>query len=171
MRSIYQDPKSRSCSVNFCQGCLDKQQEIDRLKAVIQALREKLSLHKRRARAGLCGSSTPSSQVPVKANAKPEAAAKRGGAKPGHPGNGRKKHSQVDIDEIRDLPVDPFCSHCHSLLISKGYRQRSVFDINPIAVRKVLYRLERKACPSCGLEVSAKAKDVLAKSMLSNQLL
>jgi transposase len=57
------------------------------------------------------------------------------------------------------------------LLISKGYRQRSVLDIDPVTVRKVLYRLERKACPSCGLEVSAKPKDVLAKSLLSNQLL
>ena len=171
MRSIYQQPKSPSSGVNLCEGCLDKQLEIDRLKAEIQSLREKLSLHKRQAQTGFFGSSTPSSQIPVKANANPEAVARRGGAKPGHPGKGRKKHSQAEIDQIRELSVEPFCSHCHSLLISKGYRQRSVLDIDPITVRKVFYRLERKACPSCGLEVSAKPKDVLAKSMLSNQLL
>ncbi|MGA9772289.1 MAG: hypothetical protein WBV94_24870 [Blastocatellia bacterium] len=72
---------------------MQKQREIDRLKAEIQSLREKLSLHKRLAKAGLFGSSTPSAQIPVKANAKPEAIARRGGAKLGHPGNGRKKHS------------------------------------------------------------------------------
>jgi len=171
MRSIYQEPKSRSLGVNLCQGCLDKQREIDRLKAEIQGLREKLSQQKRKVKTGLFGSSTPSAQIPIKATAKPEAVAKRGGAKVGHPGNGRKKHSQDEIDEIRELHPEPFCSHCQALLISKGYRKRSVLDIDPITVRKVLYRLERKACPSCGLEVSAKPKDVLAKSLLSNQLL
>lgn len=171
MRSIYQEPKSLSSGVNSCEGCLEKQREIDRLKAELQALRTKLSLQKRKHKAGLFGSSTPSSQLPVKTNSTAEAAAKRGGAKVGHPGKGRKKHSPEELDEIRELHPQPFCSHCQALLISKGYRKRSVLDIDPISVRKVLYRLERKACPSCGLEVSAKPKDVLAKSLLSNQLL
>lgn len=141
------------------------------MKAEIQALRTKLSRHKRKAQAGFFGSSTPSSQVPIKANSKAETAAKRGGAKVGHQGSGRKQHPQDQIDEIRELQVEPFCSHCQTQLISKGYRQRSVLDIDPVTVRKVLYRLERKACLSCGLQVSAKPSDVLAKSMLSNQLL
>jgi len=171
MRSIYQEPKSRSLGLNFCQGCLDKQREIDRLKAEIQSLRVQLSKQKRKDKAGLFGSSTPSSQIPLKANSKQEVIAKRGGAKAGHIGNGRKKHSQEEIDEIRELHPEPFCSHCHCLLISKGYRKRSVLDIDPITVRKVLYRLHRKFCPSCGAEVTAKPSDVLAKALLSNQLL
>jgi transposase len=171
MRSIYQQPKSPSSGINACDSCLQKQMEIDRLKAELQALREKLAYHKRKAQTGVFGSSTPSSQLPIKTNSKEQLVAKQGGAKPGHPGKGRKKHLQGDIDEIRELHPQPRCSHCQTSLISKGYRQRSVLDIDPITLRKVLYRLERKACPSCGLEVSAKPGDVLPKSLLSNQLL
>ena len=171
MRSIYQQSKHSFSGVNSCDGCLQKQQEIDRLKQEIQALRQKLALHKRKAQTGIFGSSTPSSQLPLKANSKEELVAKHGGAKPGHSGKGRIKHPQDDVDEIRELHPQASCSHCQSSLISKGYRQRSVLDIDPITLRKVLYRLERKACPSCGLEVCAKPGDVLPKSLLSNQLL
>jgi hypothetical protein len=68
MRSIYQEPKNLSSGVNLCEGCLEKQQEIDRLKAELQSLRTKLSQQKRKDKAGFFGSSTPSSQLPVKAN-------------------------------------------------------------------------------------------------------
>ncbi len=86
MRSIYQEPKSPSHGVNPCQGCLDKQREIDRLKAEIQSLRAQLSKQKPKDKAGLFGSSTPSSQIPLKANSTDEASNKCGGAKPGHQG-------------------------------------------------------------------------------------
>lgn len=171
MRSAYQQPKSPSSGANSCDQCLEKQREIDRLKAELQTLRVKLSVQKRQAQTGFFGSSTPSSQLPVKTNSKDEASQKRGGAKVGHPGTGRTRHAPAEVDEIREVVVEPFCSHCQTRLLSKGYRQRSVLDIDPIRVRNVLYRLERKACPSCGVEVAAKAGDVLAKSLLSNQLL
>lgn len=171
MRSVYQEPKSPSLSVNSCQGCLDKQREIDRLKAEIQSLRVQLSKQKRKDQAGFFGSSTPPSQVPLKANSNQAASAKRGGAKPGHRGNGRQKHSQAEVDEIREFSTPPICSTCKSALLSKGYRQRSVLDIDPVTVRKVLYRLQRKVCPSCGVEVTATVKDVLPKALLSNQLM
>jgi transposase len=171
MRSVYQEPKSHSVGANSCQGCLDKQREIDRLKEEIQSLRIQLSKQKRKDKAGLFGSSTPSSQLPLKANSTDEASAKRGGAKPGHIGTGRKKHSQDEIDEIRVLSTDPVCSTCKVALLSKGYRTRSVIDIDPVTVRKVLYRLQRKVCPKCGTELTAAVKDVLPKSLLSNQLM
>jgi transposase len=171
MRSVYQEPKSRSVSANTCQSCLDKQREIDRLKEELQRLRIQLSKQKRNDKAGFFGSSTPSSQLPLKANSTDVASAKRGGAKPGHKGRGRKKHSPDEIDQIREISTPPICSTCQVSLLSKGYRQRSVLDIDPVTVRKVLYRLQRKVCPSCGVEVTATPKDVLPKALLSNQLL
>ena len=171
MRSVYQEPKSRSVGANSCQGCLDKQREIDRLKEEIQRLRIQLSKQKRQDKAGFFGSSTPSSQLPLKANSKDEASHKRGGAKPGHKGTGRKKHSQDEVDEIREISTEPICSTCQVTLLSKGYRQRSILDIDPITVRKVLYRLQRRVCPSCGVEVTATVKEVLPKALLSNQLM
>jgi len=171
MRSVYQEPKNLSVGANACQACLDKQREIDRLKEELQRLRIQLSKQKRKDKAGFFGSSTPSSQLPLKANSKDAASAKRGGAKPGHKGNGRKQHPPDEVDEIRKVSTDPICPACHSALLSKGYRQRSVLDIDPVTVRKVLYRIERRACPSCGIEVTAAPKEVLPKSLLSNQLM
>lgn len=171
MRSIYQQPKSHSSGANSCAGCLEKQREIDRLKEENHRLRVQLGQQKRKDKAGFFGSSTPSSQLPLKANSKDQAAAKRGGAKPGHLGKGRKKHAKAAVDEIRELQAPRFCFACRGALLSKGYRERSVLDIDPIMVRRVLYRLERKVCPSCGAQACAKATDVLPKSLLSNQLL
>ncbi len=83
-------------------------------------------------------------------------------------GNGRKKHCPEEVDEIREVSVPRICSTCKADLLSKGYRQRSVLDIDPVTVRKVLYR---KVCPSCGVEVTATVKDALSGSLLSNQLM
>ncbi len=171
MRSVYQEPKNRSLGVNSCQSCLDKQREIDRLKQENQRLREQLSKQKRKDKAGFFGSSTPSSQLPLKAYSKDEASARRGGAKPGHIGKGRKKHCPQEVDEIREISTASICSTCHSVLLSKGYRQRSVLDIDPITLRKVLYRIQRKVCRRCGVEVTPTLTDLLPKSLLSNQLM
>src|SRR5215210_4212909 len=131
MRSLYQEPKNHSVGANSCHACLDKQREIDRLKEEIQSLRVQLSKQKRKDKAGLFGSSTPSSQLPLKANSTDVAVASRGGAKLGHIGNGRKKHSLEEVDEVRVLSTDPICSTCRVALLSKGYRNRSVIDIDP----------------------------------------
>ena len=140
MRSVYQQPKSPTYGVNSCAGCLEKQREIDRLKQEIQQLRVKLSVKKRKDKEGFFASSTPSSQLPVKASSTEEQAAKRGGAKPGHTGNGRKKHHQEEVDEVRTIEVEVICPQCHALMKEKDARERSVLDIDAIRVLKVLYR-------------------------------
>jgi hypothetical protein len=168
---MYQLAKSHDYSVNTCQGCFEKQREIDRLTEEIQQLRVKLCAKKRKDKEGFFGSSTPSSQVPVKANSTAENSHKRGGAKPGHTGTGRKQHEEQEVDCVRTVCVEPLCPSCHSALSAKDYRERSVLDIDPITVKRVLYRLERKECASCGVVVSAKAPGVLPKTLLSNQLL
>ena len=168
---MYQLAKSYDYGVNTCQQCLAKQREIDRLTEENQRLRAKLSQQKRKDQEGFFGSSTPSAQIPVKANSTAEHSQKRGGAKPGHKGAGRKEHAAEEADCIRTVAVDPLCPSCHAELIAKDVRQRSVLDIDPITVKRVLYRLERKECPCCGMRLQATAPGVLPKSLLSNQLL
>jgi len=168
---MYQPAKSHDYSVNSCQGCFEKQREIDRLKEEIASLRTKLSKQKRADKEGFFGSSTPSSQVPVKANSTEENKKNRGGAKIGHKGHGRKSHTAEEADCVRTEHVEGFCPACQTLLTAKDYRERSVIDIDPVKVKRVLYRLERKECPCCGVSVTAKAPGVLPKSLLSNQLL
>ena len=171
MRSVYQQRKNQDYGVQSCEGCLEKQREIDRLTEEIQQLRVKLSAKKRKDKEGFFGSSTPSSQLPVKANTSEENQKKQGGARPGHPGNGRKSHAEDAVDEVRQRQVEPLCPECQTVLLAKGYRERSVLDIDPITLKRVLYRLERKQCPACGVAREAKAEGVLPKSLLSNQLL
>jgi transposase len=171
MRSVYQQRKNRDYGVQSCEGCLEKQREIDRLKEEIQQLRVKLSAKKRKDKEGFFGSSTPSSQLPVKANTSAENQNKQGGARLGHQGNGRKSHPEDSVDEVRIRQVEPFCLDCKTALRAKGYRERSVLDIDPITIKRVVYRLERKQRPVCGVAREAKAEGVLPKSLLSNQLL
>lgn len=171
MRSVYQQPKKPDYGLNLCEGCLEKQREIDRLKEELQQLRVKLSAKKRKDQEGVFGSSTPSSQLPVKANATAEQALKRGGAKPGHPGNGRQKHQQENVDQVRTVHVEPVCPECSGLMPEKDYRERSVLDIDPIRVLQVRYRLQRRACPHCKRIVTAQTGDVLPRALFSNQLL
>lgn len=171
MHSTYQQPKSRDYGVNLCEGCFQKQREIDRLKEENQQLRAKLSQQKRKDKEGFFGSSTPSSKIPVKSNSTQEKKKNQGGAKIGHLGNGRKKHTEEEADEIRTVNVEPVCPECHSVLESKDYRERSVLDIDPIKIKKIIYRLERKECPCCGVRIRAKVPEVLPKNLLSNQLL
>ena len=159
---MYQPAKNHDYAVNICQGCFEKQREIDRLKEEIQQLRVKLSTKKRQDKEGFFGSSTPSSQLPVKANTSAENQKKQGGAQLGHKGAGRHKHQAATADEVRSVSVEPLCPECQSVLLARGYRERSVLDIDPMLVKRVLYGLERKRCPSCGMGVEAKAQGVEA---------
>jgi len=54
--------------INDCPLCLEKQREIDRLKEENGLLKRQLSYRERKDKEGFFGSSTPSSQQPVKAN-------------------------------------------------------------------------------------------------------
>jgi transposase len=105
-------PKNHDYGVNTCPGCLEKQREIDRLKAENQRLKEALRYCQRKQQDGPFGSSTPSSQLPLKANAKPEDRAKPGGARPGHLGHGRRATSPQQADRIRAVALPSPCPHC-----------------------------------------------------------
>jgi len=167
----YQPARSHDYGINACPGCFEKQREIDRLNEEIQQLRMKLSVQKRKDREGFFGSSTPSARVPVKANATEEQRQKRGGAKPGHKGSGRRKHREEEVDCVREVAVEAICPKCHCVMKEKDYRERSVLDIDPIRVLKVLYRLQRRLCPQCRQIRTAQAAEVLPRAMFSNQLI
>lgn len=168
---LRQLPKTHDYGVNTCPGCLEKQCEIDRLKAENQRLKAALHYRQRNQADGAFGSATPSSQIVLKPNSKPEDKAKPGGARKGHTGHGRQATSPQQADRIKEVALPTPCPHCGGELLSKGSRQRTVIDIDPVEVQRVLYRLERKLCCGCGRTLQAQAPGVLAKSALGNQLL
>jgi len=156
----------------FCQGCFEKQIEIDRLKEDIHLLKARLRYQERTAQEGLFGSSTPSSKIPIRANSSEEVQSKKGGACPGHPGHGRKAVTASQADHIVDIEIGDTCPACGGQLTEKkGWRSRTVIDIQPVKIEKILYRLARKKCAQCGRVFQEKAPHVLPKSLFGNELL
>jgi len=167
---MYQIPKSRNLGINICVGCLEKQQEINRKDEEIKSLKAKLRYREARGKKAF-GSSTPSSRVAVKANSLEENQAKRGGAKKGHVGHGRKSASEQSADRVEEIVVEGNCPDCGEELNSKGQRERTVKEIRPVEPEQILYKLQRKQCPHCQRTVQAKAPGVLPKSEIGNRLL
>lgn len=98
----------------FCPPCFEKQQKIDQLEEEIRRLKSQLHYREQKGKDGFFGSSTPSSQRPIKPNSEPEAHSKQGGSTPGHPGHGRKGIDSAKASRIVDICLKPFCSDCVS---------------------------------------------------------
>jgi len=154
----------------FCEGCLARQRRIDQLLEENQRLKAQLRYRERQATEGFFGASTPSARRPVKANSRPEFQAKRGGARPGHPGHGRSAFAATTAARVVDVPVAPRCPACGGPLEEKGARPRSVLDIAPPRPEPRLYRLHRGYCPRCQRVVPAPLPAVLPKALFGNEL-
>ncbi len=161
----------------YCRACLEKQREIDGLTEQIKLLRDRLRYQERIARAeGPFGSSTPSSKIPLKANTElslEDRQARRGGAKPGHVGHGRRTAKESEADEVVTLEVaEQTCPHCGVELEERRFEPRTVIDIPPPRTRTILYRLGARRCPRCRRHFRARAPEgVLPRALLGNQLL
>ena len=157
--------------LNYCPQCLQKQQEIDRLREENARLKGRLRYQERSAREGPFGSSTPSAKVPIKPSAAPDQPPRRGGARPGHRGHGRGTVSAAQADRVQRIPVGPHCPQCGGPLQDKGVAARSVLDVEPLRRQTLHYQLEQKYCPHCRQAVSARAPGVLPRHLLGNRLL
>jgi transposase len=157
--------------VNACPQCLEKQREIDRLREEITRLKHQLGYRQRQAAEGPFGSSTPSSQIPLKENSPQDNRAKQGGAPVGHVGHGRQALEADSADRVETIPADGFCPDCGGELEAKGFRERTVLDSPAQHTDRILYRLEKKYCPRCRKAVEARAPGVLPKALVGNQRL
>jgi transposase len=92
--------------INGCPLCLDKQRIIDDQAEEIKTLRAKLRYQERKMEDGAFGSSTPSSKIPIKPNAK-DKEKKPKGARLGHKGSGRKSH-EGEIDQTIEVEAPEF---------------------------------------------------------------
>jgi len=158
---------------SYCEGCFEKQRQIDALTEEIQSLKAKLRYLERKEQEGYFGSSTPSSKVPVKANATKDNQNKRGGAKKGHPGHGRREFDESEADEVIALESDvgDRCPQCGGLLQDRGSEEHSVMDIPPLQTKRILYVSPKPYCPRCRRTFHARPPGVLSNNLLGNQLL
>lgn len=168
----YQEPKSRDYGVNNCESCLEKQRVIDRQFEEIQRLRQKLNIKQRDDLQGFFGSSTPSSQVPVKSNSLAENQAKKGGGQVGHLGHGRQTFNFDEADErrIAEVSLDK-CATCECNLHRISANERTIYEVEREHVKKIYYRINRKVCPKCRKILSGKVENAFSGSSLSNELL
>lgn len=157
-----------------CHDCFEKQRELDRLKEENERLRSEVSKLKRDKNKlkeqGPFGSSTPSSKKPFKKNAKKESTNAKGGAKPGHPGRGRSKHTSEEVDKIIELSFPEACPDYGGSLISHGVRERSVLELVRPEVEKIVYRCLRGICKGC-TKVHTAQPPVLPRALYGNELL
>lgn len=153
----------------ICAQCVRYQEEIRRLREENDRLKAQLRYQQRRIDEGYFGSSTPSSQKPFKANRHEEP--KNGGAQKGHSGHGRKAISEADADEVIVVDTDHECPHCHVALENLDAPPRTVIEVVPVRVKRTVFKLSRRRCPSCRRIFAAKAPGVLPKFKLGNSLL
>jgi len=158
--------------INYCKGCFDKQRKIDELTEEVKRLKSKLNYLERKGQEGYFGSSTPSSQVPLKANALKENQGKRGGAKPGHRGHGRQSFDESGADRVVevDSEVGDRCPGCGGPLEDKGIENHCVIDIPPLKTERILYQLPKRYCSRCQKSYQPPAPGVLPRSLYGNQL-
>lgn len=134
-------------------------------------MKAKLRYQTRTASEGPFGSSTPSSKIPVKANSLEENQARKGGAKPGHVGHGRKSLTRRDAGRVIHIELPQTCPDCGTVLRHRGTDKRTVVDGEPLKTERQLLLLDVKRCPKCRRILRAKAPGVLPKGLLSNRLL
>ena len=156
----------------YCKECLEKTRIINDQREEIVLLKQRLRYQERTIAEGPFGSATPSSKIPIKAGADPQDRARRGGAKVGHRGHGRRACAAEDADRVETVPVaEATCPDCGIPLESKGVRHRTVQECEPVKVETVVYALGRKACPRCGRTFQGRPPGVLPKSQYGNSLL
>ena len=144
---------------------------IDRQKEEIARLKARLRYQERTAKEGPFGSSTPSAKIPIKANTTPACSHRRGGAKAGHKGYGRRGLAAHEITRQQSVAGPDRCPYCGGTMDPKGYKARTVIDVDPVRKDVIRYELEQRDCTRCHRVLTARPSGVFAKSLLGNRLL
>jgi hypothetical protein len=111
--------------MSYCPHCLQKDILIYDLKAKIKALQQKIKQQARSSKEQPFGSSTPSSKVLIKPNAKEDQRQLRGGGKRGHAGHGRQAVPPEQADRVERIKTVDVCPDCGTPLINRGSRSGS----------------------------------------------
>ena len=144
---------------------------IDRQKEEIVRLKARLRYQERTAKEGPFGSSTPSAKIPIKPNTTPESSQRRGGARPGHPGHGRRSFLNSEITRYQPVAGPKRCPRCGGPLDPKDSKSRTIIDLEPVQKEIIRYELEQLDCARCHRTFTARPAGVFAKGLLGNRLL
>jgi len=144
---------------------------IDRLQQENARLKARLRYQERTAKEGPFGSSTPSAKVPLKANTPLESSHRRGGAKPGHRGHGRRNIPDEEVTREQSVPGPERCPLCGGPMDPKGTKARTIIEVDPVRKEVIRYELEQLDCRRCHRTFTARPAGVFAKGLFGNQFL
>lgn len=153
-----------------CKTCFDLRNKNQELRAENALLRSQLATARSEPKKVPVGAHTPSSRIDFKANSKAESVLKRGGAKFGHKGSGRKSATEDSADEVIHLSMTEKCSACDLPLKLKDTRERTIIEAVPVIAKMVIYQCPRGRCPRCK-KIYSTAPPVLKKNLYGNSLI
>src|SRR5450756_2782407 len=132
--------------MGYCKNCFEKQRRIDELAEENKRLKEQLRYRERKEKEGFFGASTPSSKLPTKETTPEKNRQKKGGARIGHEGHGRKSHTEETADVVISLDPPTVCPQCGGELVVVEMRDRAVIESSPMKPEKLLYSLPHGKC-------------------------
>ena len=155
----------------ICEGCFEKKLRLEELKEENNKLRKRKMdfdvltkelretkkelrrlqgiLERQQPPKASGGAHVPSSRIAFKKGASADNVARRGGAKLGHRGFGRKRVLREEAEQVIDIPAPALCPDCSEELKVKEYRERTALEAQLTPVQKTVYRFELKKCPQC----------------------
>lgn len=153
-----------------CKTCFDMRNKNQELQAEIVLLKSALETAQGMAKKTPVGPHTPSSRIEYKANTKQDSYAKRGGAKVGHKGVGRKAFSEESANETVHLTMIEKCDACDVDLKLKDTRKRRLIEAVPVIAKTVIYSCPRGTCPKCK-KIYPAIVPALPKNLYGNSLI
>jgi transposase len=128
-------------------------------------------LNRRSGREDPYGLATPSSKKVNKPNSTPENQAKRGGAKKGHKGHGRKDFSPEEADRTIHLKNVPAPCGCGGIWLDGGKVRHCVYHYIPAKLEKRIYYKNVCVCSLCGERIVGQTPGVMPNSFFSNSMI
>lgn len=156
--------------------CTTLREERDQLLGIVESQKNEIrklarELNKRSWKEEFYGSATPSSKQFLRPNSPAENRAKRGGAKVGHPGHGRRGFDPANPEvEVIDLTTQIEKCACDCDMEIIGRTSRSVQEYIPGKFVKRLYEQGVFECPSCKSRKTSFVKGILPNHLYGNCL-
>jgi transposase len=147
------------------------EEELKKANSEIKSLQKKLNI--RLGSEAPYGLSTPSSKVPNKKNSTSENQAKRGGAKKGHKGYGRKAilPEVADSKTRLETPSKPCSCGCKNWeLLNPDPVSHSVLRFIPSKIEKEIYYKYINKCTDCGKTATANTPGVFPRALYCNSM-
>lgn len=149
-----------------------KVQELERLLGLEHQRVVDLTKEREKRKHKPMGPNTSSSKTNFKPNTEEDERKKKGGAKKGHKGHGRKPFKDEEVDRVVETLLEKTCPCCQGdkiQIIDGG--QRDILDLPLNTVEKVRYRVLHGECLVCGTSLKEETISAMPKSMYSNSLI